>query len=120
MLSHVQLFGIPRIVANKTPLSMEFAKQEYWSGLPFPTPEDLPNPGIEPVSLEPPALAGGFFTIVPSGKPLRWYILINKCEVDKAFRQKKKSSPVGKPILGRTLSDPSISSYLQCPCYLLP
>ena len=90
VLSHVQLFGIPRIVANN--LSMEFAKQEYWSGLPFPTPEDLPNPGIEPVSLEPPALAGGFFTIVPSGKPLRWYILINKCDVDKAFRQKKRAA----------------------------
>ena len=81
VLSHVQLFGIPRIVANKTPLSMEFAKQEYWSGLPFPTPEDLPNPGIEPVSLEPPALAGGFFTIVPSGKPLSLKFLKMHCFV---------------------------------------
>ena len=112
MLSQVQLFMTPSIVARQTPLSMEFARQEYWSGLPFPTPEDLPNPRIEPVSLEPPALAGGFFTIVPSGRPLRWYIPRNKCGVDKAFRQKNhklfrsQSSPVGKPILGRTLSDP--------------
>ena len=44
-------------------------QQEYWSGLPFPTPEDLPHPEIEPVSLTSPALAGGFFTTVPPGKP---------------------------------------------------
>ena len=41
---------------------MEFSRQEYWNGLPFSTPEDLPNPGIEPGSLASPALAGGFFT----------------------------------------------------------
>ena len=41
---------------------MGFSKQEYWSGLSFPSPGDLPNPGIEPVSLTSPALAGGFFT----------------------------------------------------------
>ena len=41
---------------------MGFSRQEYWSGLPFPSPGDLPNPGIEPVSLLSPALAGGFFT----------------------------------------------------------
>ena len=46
-----------------TPLSMGFPKQEYWSGLPFPTPRDLPNPGIEPTSLESCALVGRFFTI---------------------------------------------------------
>ena len=45
------------------PLSMEFSRQEYWSGLPFPTPEDLPNPGIEPASLVSPAFEGGFFPI---------------------------------------------------------
>ena len=45
-----------------TPLSMGFSRQEYWSGLPCPPPEDLPGPGIEPVSLMSPALAGGFFT----------------------------------------------------------
>ena len=44
------------------PLSMEFSRQEYRSGLPFPTPGDLPNPGIEPASLASPALAGRFFT----------------------------------------------------------
>ena len=41
---------------------MEFSRQEYWSEVPFPTPGDLPNPGIKPASLKSPALAGGFFT----------------------------------------------------------
>ena len=47
---------------------MEFSRQEYWSGLSFPSPEDLPDPGMEPAS---PALAGGFFTTEPPGKPLK-------------------------------------------------
>ena len=47
---------------------MGFPWQEYWSGLPFPSPGDLPNPGIKPVSLVSPALAGGFFTTWPPGK----------------------------------------------------
>ena len=52
----------PWTVARQASLPMEFSKQEYWSGVPFPTPRDLPDPGIEPSSLESPALAGGFFT----------------------------------------------------------
>ena len=48
------------------------SRQEYWSGLPFPSPGAVPNPGIEPAS---PALAGGFFTAEPSGKPVRFYVL---------------------------------------------
>ena len=48
---------------------MEFSRQEYWSGLPFPILEDSPDPGIEPTSFEPPALAGGFFTTEPPKKP---------------------------------------------------
>ena len=50
------------IAACQTPLSMEFSRQKYWSGLPFPPPGNLPNPGMEPVSPVPPALADGFFT----------------------------------------------------------
>ena len=46
----------------QAPLSMGFSRQEYWSGLPCPPPGDLPDPGTEPASLMPPALAGGFFT----------------------------------------------------------
>ena len=48
-------------VACQAPLSMEFSKQEYWSGLPFPIPGDLPDPGIEPMSPMFPSLAGRFF-----------------------------------------------------------
>ena len=54
--------------ACQAPLPKEFSRQEYWNGLPFPTPGDLPNPGIEPGSLASPALAGGFFITVPPGK----------------------------------------------------
>ena len=49
---------------------MEFSRQEYWSGFPFPLAGDLPDPGIEPMSPSSPALAGGFFTTEPPGKPL--------------------------------------------------
>ena len=62
LLSHVWLFLAPWTVALQVPLSIEFSRQEYWSGVPFPTPGDLSNPRIKPVSLESPALAGGFFT----------------------------------------------------------
>ena len=55
---------------SQAPLSMEFSKQEYWSGFPFPTPGDLPKPGIKPTSLASPALAGRFLTTVPAGKYL--------------------------------------------------
>ena len=65
LLSHVQLFVTPWIVACQTPLSMAFSRQEYWSGLPFPSPGNLPEPGTEPVSLVFPALAGGLFTTLP-------------------------------------------------------
>ena len=67
LFSHVQLFYNP-MVCNQAPLSMEFSRQEYRSGLPCPSPGDLPNPGIEPVSLVSPAFAGGFFTSVLPGK----------------------------------------------------
>ena len=70
VLSHfscVQLLATPWTVAHQAPLSMGFPRQEYWSGLPFPSPGDLPEPGIKPVS---PALTGGFFTTEPLGKPL--------------------------------------------------
>ena len=49
---------------------MGFSRQEYWSGLPFPSPGDLPDPEIEPVSPVTPALAGGIFTTEPPGKPV--------------------------------------------------
>ena len=57
-------------IAHQTPLSMGFPSEEYWTGLPFPTPGDLPNPGTEPTSPASPALAGVFFTTEPPGKPI--------------------------------------------------
>ena len=66
-LSHVRPFVTPWTVAHQVLLSMEFSREEYWSGLPFPTPGDLPDPRVEPlVSL---ALVGAFFTTVLPGKP---------------------------------------------------
>ena len=60
--SRARLFVTPWTVAHQAPPSMGFPRQEYWSGLPFPSPGDLPHPGIEPVSFMSPALACGFFT----------------------------------------------------------
>ena len=60
--SHVQFFATPWNVAHKAPRSMGFSRQKYWSGLPFPSPGELPNPGIESTSFMSPTLAGGFFT----------------------------------------------------------
>ena len=65
VLRHVRLFATPWTVARQAPLSLAFPRQEYWNGLPFPSPGDLPNPGIEPTSPVSPALAGRFFITVP-------------------------------------------------------
>ena len=65
-LSHVRLFVTPWTVAHQAPLSMRFSRQEYWSGLPFPSPGDLPDPGIEPRS---PKLQADALTSEPPGKP---------------------------------------------------
>ena len=51
----------PMDCTHQSPLSMEFSRKQYWSGLPFPTPGNIPNPGIEPTPLEPSTLAGRFF-----------------------------------------------------------
>ena len=69
LLSRVRLFTTPLTVALQAPLSVKFSRQEYWSGLPFPPPGDLPDPGIEPESPVFPVLADGFFTTEPPGKP---------------------------------------------------
>ena len=65
-LSRVRLFATPWTVAYQAPPSMGFSRQEYWSGLPFPSPGDLPNPGIEPRS---PAFQADALTSEPPGKP---------------------------------------------------
>ena len=61
LFSHVRLFATPWIVALQAPLSMDFSRQEYWSGFPCPPPGDLPDTRIKPGSLMSPALPGRFF-----------------------------------------------------------
>ena len=65
MLSRVRLFANLWAVAHQAPLSMGFPRQEYWNGLPFSSPGDLPDPGIELTSPESPACAGRLFTTEP-------------------------------------------------------
>ena len=68
-LSRVRLFETPWTVAHRAPPSMGFSRQEYWKGLPFPSPGDLPNPGIEPRS---PSLQADALTFGSPGKPGTW------------------------------------------------
>ena len=75
LLSRVRLFATPWTVAYQAPQSVEFSRQEYWSGLPFPSPGDLPNPGIESRS---PALQPDALLSEPPGKPIGHHIKIQK------------------------------------------
>jgi len=72
-LSHVQLFATPWTVVHQAPLSMEFSRQEYGSGLPFPPPGDLPDPGIEPGS---PTLQADTLPSEPPGNTMKYYSAI--------------------------------------------
>ena len=79
MCSVAQLsdYVTPWTVAHQAPLSMGFHRQEYWSGLSFPPPGDLPSPGTEPVSPVSLALAGRFFTVTQPGKKPQKYSVKN-------------------------------------------
>ena len=68
--SRVQLFATPWTTTRQAPLFMGFSQQQYWSGVPCPPPEDLPNPGIKSSTLASPALQVNSFTTEPPGKPL--------------------------------------------------
>ena len=77
-LSRIGLFVTPWTVAYQAPPSMGFSRQEYWSGLPFPSPGDLPDPGIEPGS---PSFQADALTSELLGKPIFrciWYLIYNK------------------------------------------
>ena len=67
--SHVRLCATPRTIARGTPLSMGFSRQEYWSGLPCPSPGDIPNTDIKPTPLETPLWQAGSLSREPPGKP---------------------------------------------------
>ena len=71
--NHAPLFVTLWTITCQAPLSMGFPRQEYWSGLPFPSPGDLLDPGIKPSSLTSPALAGGFFLTTSAN----WEVLFN-------------------------------------------
>ena len=70
LLSHVRLFVTPWTAACQTPLTMEYSRQEYWSGKPFPSPGDLPNPGIKPGSH---TWQADSLPYEPPGKPIYLY-----------------------------------------------
>ena len=69
LLAGLCVQSCPSLRDATAPLSMEFPRQEYWSGLPFPTPKDPSDPGIETGFVSPLPLVGGFFTSGPPGKP---------------------------------------------------
>ena len=89
LLSRVRLFAASWTVACQAPLSMGFSRQEYWHGLSFPSPGDLPNPGMGPESLSSPALAGRFFTTSATWEVTSHYqnCLCNEdlCNIKKPF-----------------------------------
>ena len=74
-LSRASLFATPWTIAHQTPLSIEFSRQEYWSGLPFPSPRDLPHLGIKPTS---PMLAEVLYSCTTWEAPQTSYCSINK------------------------------------------
>ena len=98
-LSRVRPFATTWTVARQAYLSMGFPRQERWSGLPFPPPGDLANPGIEPTSVAP-ALAGGFLTTEPPGNPneARGPPLLSLCS--RAWEPQLLSPRALEPMLG--------------------
>ena len=110
--SRVQLFATPWTVAFQVPLSMGFSRQEYWSGLPCPPPGDLPDPGIEPVSLPSPVLAGGFFTINATWEALPATLLYSRNPRDMRVQSTFPSTEFLRRCLN---SDESWGSHLPYP-----
>ena len=106
-------FATPWTVACQALLSTGFPRQEYWSRLPFPSPGDLSNPGIEPMS---PAMAGGFFTAEPPGKlTMEYYSTLKRSEAHamrwinlKIIMLSEKQNRCKSDIL-------HVSIYMKCP-----
>ena len=85
-LSHVRLFATPWTVANQAPPSMGFSRQEYWNGLPFPSPGDLPHPGIQPGS---PALQADALLPEPPGKSLNLCLVYSFFSENQVYLQRQ-------------------------------
>ena len=103
LLSHVLLSVTPHTAADRAPLSMQFSRQECWSGLPCPPSGGLPDPGIEPVSPTSLSLAGRFFTTEPSGKPK--YLTINTLNEIIGYKLNYVKIGVFHPSLGIFISE---------------
>ena len=86
-------FVTPWTIAHQAPLSIAFPRQEYWTGLPFPSPGDLPDPGIKPAS---PALAGRLFTIEPPGKPQLNLAVLKFSHYSRKNKQNKQTKKQAK------------------------
>ena len=86
-LSCVRLFATSWTVAYQAPPYMEFSRQEYWSGLPFPSPEDLPGPGIKPWS---PALEADTLPFEPPGKPFHAKMGTIRTEMARTYQKQKR------------------------------
>ena len=103
-LSWVQLFATPRTVGYQVPPSMGFPRQEYWIGLPFPSPRDLPDPGIKPGS---PSLQADALTSEPPGKPRSVVKYLQHFYLS-VFKAKFRFSPYSK-------ADSSLESHIFIP-----
>ena len=90
-----RLFATPWTVTLQAPLFMGFSRQEYWSGLSFVPLENLPDLGIKSTSLESPALAGRFFTVVPHGKPLKLKVSSLNSILNPYFSRKESKAQQG-------------------------
>ena len=104
MLSHVQLFATPWTVTYNIPPSMEFSRQEYWSELPFPSPGNLPDPGIEPGS---PVLQADTFTLWDSPEERK-----KPAKTNFSFQEKKKGQNNGHFQTCKTWENSSLSDLL--------
>ena len=103
-MKEIVRFATPWTIACQVPLSMGFPGQQCWSGLPFPSPGDRPNPGIEHVS---PSLAGRFFTIAPHRKPnkkVNLFKMKNFCSANTTSREWEDKPQTGRKYLQNTYS----------------
>ena len=98
MFSDVQVFDTPLTIAHQAPLSMGYSKHEYWSGLPFSYPGDLPNPGIKPTSSMSPALQADSLPLNYLGSPIIQTEKNKHCKLSLYLESRKKGKEKEKKI----------------------